>query len=925
MDCIRLRGARENNLKNLDLDIPRGKLVVISGVSGSGKSSLLFDTIYAEGQRRYVESLSTYTRQFLERLRRPELDSLEGIGPAVAIRQKNTVLHSRSTVATYTEIADFMRLLFARAGTQYCPSCGREVRRDSPAEVADYLLKEHPGRDVLLVFPFSIRKGADPEAQRELLLTRGYTRVLAGGKVAKLETLPLDELKSGQLQVLADRIRLDEENRSRLAEAVETSYREDEGRVAAHDRDGSEIARFAEGSHCPWCEVELPEPGPAFFSFQHSEGACPRCRGYGNTLEFDESLVVPDPKASLDEGALAPWASKRFDHFQEKLLVYCRENDIPTNSSFRSLPQTVREKLLYGKKGFKGVVPWLEGVRSKGYKKYARFFSRRFMTEQDCLDCKGSRLRPDVASVRLGDWTLPDFYRLSLGKAEAAIDEFGLGDGKSQGVDRVLEELRGRLRFLVRMGLHYLTMDRLTRTLSGGEFQRIHLANALGSHLTDTVYALDEPTVGLHARDTERLMETLEDLREKGNSVLVVEHDLDLIARADQLLDMGPGSGASGGEIVYQGPLGKLPKVTHEHPSVTLRFLSKKEILVPGGDERRKARGSLKLDGASLHNLKNVDVEVPLGQLVCVSGVSGSGKTSLVSGVLVPALRRGGGKALPGDPYTRLRGAERVREVRVVDQSPLGKSPRSNPATYIGAFQFIREIFASMPDAASRRMSPTHFSFNSKEGRCKECNGLGSVKLEMVFMADLFVPCESCLGSRFRPETLDVRYKGRNIAEVLALTVDEAIHFFSGRHALGEKLWMLHRVGLGYLPLGQGASSLSGGESQRLKIARELAQPGKERYLYVLDEPTVGLHPQDVRMLLAVFQRLLKAGHSLLVVEHNLQVLLAADHLIDMGPEGGDAGGRIVAQGSPEEVVKVAESLTGQYLAPWLKERGGRK
>jgi len=920
MDLIRLRGARENNLKNLDLDLPRGKLVVISGVSGSGKSSLLFDTLYAEGQRRYVESLSTYTRQFLERLRRPELDSLEGIGPTVAIRQKNTVMHSRSTVATYTEIADFLRLLFSRAGTQHCTGCGREVRRDSPDEVAERLLAGHAGEDLLLVFPFRIRAGADPEALRELLLTRGFTRVLDEGKVQRLESLPAERLEAGSLQVLADRMRMDADQRGRLAEAVETAYREDEGRLAVHDLDGRELERFAEGSHCPWCEVELPEPGPAFFSYQHSEGACPRCRGYGNTLEFDDALIVPDPSLSLEDGALAPWASGRFDHFQEKMLIYCREKGIPTNSSYRSLPEKVRETLVRGRGGFTGVVPWLEGVRAKGYKKYARFYSRRFMSERDCPECRGSRLRPEVRSVKLGDWTLPDFYKLSLGAAENTLEQFGLGDGRSKGVERVLEELRGRLSFLNRMGLHYLTLDRLTRTLSGGEFQRIHLANALGSHLTDTVYALDEPTVGLHPRDTDRLMDTLEDLRDKGNSVLVVEHDLALIARADQLVDLGPASGAQGGEIVYQGPIAKRLSVDADHPSATLRFLAKKEILVPGRQSRRKARSILKLEGAKLHNLKNLDLEIPLGQLVVVSGVSGSGKTSLVSGVLVPALRQGG-VARPGDPFRRLRGAERVREVRVVDQSPLGKSPRSNPATYIGAFQFIRELFASQPEATVRRMGPQHFSFNSKEGRCPECQGLGSVKLEMVFMADLFVPCETCGGSRFRPESLEVKYKGRSIAEVLALTVDESLHFFSGRHALGEKLWMLHRVGLGYLPLGQGASSLSGGESQRLKIARELAQPGKERHLYILDEPTVGLHPQDVRMLLAVFQRLLKAGHSLLVVEHNLQVLLAADHIIDLGPEGGDAGGSLVAEGSPEEVATVPESLTGQYLAPLLKKK----
>ncbi|MDP6419231.1 MAG: excinuclease ABC subunit UvrA [Candidatus Krumholzibacteria bacterium] len=922
MDRIILRGARENNLRNIDLDLPRGKLLVISGVSGSGKSSLLFDTLYAEGQRRYVESLSTYTRQFLERIRRPELDSLEGIGPALAIRQKNSVFHSRSTVATYTEIADFLRILFSRVGRIYCPNCRELLQRDDASSLALSILEEHSGKILLLAFPLEVRKGVKPEALRELLQSRGFVRILEGGKLRRIREIPDSGLQGERLSIVVDRLKVESKEQSRLAESIETAYREGDGRLELHDPDAGLLERHAEGTICSSCEREIPEPTPRFFSFQHTDGACPGCHGYGNILAFDERKIIPDLSLSLEQGALAPWSSPRFDRFKAKMIDYCRKEGIPTGASFRSLPERQKKVLLHGTRDYKGVFPWLEALRAKGYKKYARFFSRRFMSEVECEDCRGSRLRPEVESVKIGEWTYPAFSALTLGEAAEALPKLGLGDGKAEGVDRVLDELSARLSFLNRMGLHYLGLDRLTRTLSGGEFQRIHLANALGSHLTDTLYALDEPTVGLHARDTERLMETLVELRDKGNTVYLVEHDLDVIRAADELLDMGPGSGAQGGEVVFQGSPARLPRKNGDHPSATLRFLRGEEEIIPESGDN-PARGHLILKGARLHNLKNIDVEFPLGQLCVISGVSGSGKSSLLA-TLVQAMAQGG-ESRKGDPFDRLSGSERISELRHVDQSPLGRSPRSNPATYIGAFQYIRELFASQPEAIKRRMGPQHFSFNSKEGRCPECSGLGSVKLEMVFMADLFVPCESCGGSRYRPASLEVKYKGRTISEVLKLTVDEAIHFFSGQHAMGQKLWMLHRVGLGYLPIGQGVSGLSGGESQRLKIARELSQSSKEKYLYVLDEPTTGLHPQDIRLLLAVFQRLIRTGHSLLVIEHNLQVLLAADHVIDLGPEGGDGGGRMIAEGSPREISRAEESLTGRYLRPWIESQKGEK
>jgi len=923
MDTIRIRGARENNLKNLDLDIPRGRLVVISGLSGSGKSSLLFDTLYAEGQRRYVESLSTYTRQFLERLRRPDVDSLEGIGPAVSIRQKNTVQHSRTTVATYTEIADFLRVLFARAGEQHCPRCGRRVQRDEASDLALYLGREYAGAAVLVAFPFRLGGGVGGEQVREVLAAKGFSRLLQDGRARRLADTESAALESDELLVIVDRLTLAEETQSRFAEAVETAYREGEGRLRLLDADGAELGRYAEGTVCAECEVELPEPRPSFFSYLRAEGACPDCKGYGNRLEFDPHKLVPDPRLSLENGALAPWASQRFERPRRRLLDYCREHGISVREPFSSLPAATQKLLLEGGRGFRGLVPWFEALRGKSYKKYARFFSRRFMSEISCETCDSSRLRPEVAQVRLAEWTLPAFYRLSLRQAARALAELDIGDPAAKGVDRVLTELRSRFDFLLRMGLHYLTLDRPTRTLSGGEFQRIHLANSLGSHLTDTLYALDEPTVGLHPRDTQRLLETLYELRDLGNSVLVVEHDPEVIRGADELIDLGPGSGARGGELAYQGPVRPLPPVEPEHASATLRFLAGLEP-VSFESEDRRPRGKLLIEGVSKHNLRDLSVEFPLGQFVAVSGVSGSGKSTLVTDVLVSALRSPDGPR-PGDPWRRLRGGSRIQNVRVVDQRPVGKSPRSNPATYLGAFQFIRQLYAARPEARQRRLGPEHFSFNSKEGRCPECRGLGSVKLEMVFMADLYVPCEACGGSRFRPESFGVRYKGRSIAEALDMTVDEAIHFFAGQHALGERLWMLHRVGLGYLKLGQGASTLSGGESQRLKIARELAQAGGERNLYILDEPTTGLHPLDVRQLLAVFRRLLKVGHSLIVIEHNPQVLIAADHIIDLGPEGGDEGGRVVAEGPPEAIAASPRSLTGRYLAPHLSGQTTRR
>jgi excinuclease ABC subunit A len=933
VQCIRIRGARQHNLKGIDLDIPRRALVVVSGVSGSGKSSLVFDTLYAEGQRRYVESLSTYTKQFLERMEKPDVDEITGISPAIAIRQQNHVKSARSTVGTATEVHDYLRLLFARVGTLHCPGCDRPVRPDSPTEGAKRVLAEFvAGTRLLVLFPMQRKPGSDAAGLVENLRAAGFLRLWLDGASVDLDPLPAIPETTSKLEVVVDRVQAGRAVRSRLAEALETAFRAGDGWASVLAPESGRRLELTQRNLCATCRIELPEVSPGLFSFNSALGACPECRGFGNRLEFDEKLIVPDPERTLADGAIAPWATPKFEYYQHRLEEYCYRNKIPMRTPWFELPRATQTILLEGGDGFKGVRRFLDGLRAKSYKKYARFFTRRFMDEVTCRACGGGRLRREALYVRVGGQNLAQLSALTLDELRVFVDALELQGEASVVAADVLAEVRSRLLFLCEVGLEYLSLDRLTRTLSGGEAQRINLANSLGANLVDALYVLDEPTVGMHARDTARLVRTLERLRDLGNSVVMVEHDLDAIGAADYLIDLGPGAGVGGGEVVFAGPRceymageddtqgegGSGPGAAAAPgrlASRTVAYLTgAAEIPVPA---QRRVPGSrwLELVNARLHNLKGVTARFPLGLFVCVSGVSGSGKSTLVSEVLHSALTR----RMPPDRgvlgwFDALNGAHYVNDTVLVDQSPIGRTPRSNPISYMKALAEIRGVFAATTEARLRHLEAGAFSFNTPGGRCEACEGMGYVQIEMHFMADLFVRCEHCEGQRFGPQVLEVRYRGRNIADVLEMTVDEALAFFHDTPALGERLYVLKRVGLGYLRLGQPAPTLSGGESQRLKIARALAQKGEGSLLYLLDEPTTGLHPDDVAKLLRVLHDLVEKGHTVLVIEHQLDVVRAADWVIELGPEAGEQGGEIVYAGPPDGLLAEPRSWTGRCL-----------
>jgi excinuclease ABC subunit A len=917
---IRIRGARQHNLKNIDIDLPRRAVVVVSGVSGSGKSSLVFDTLYAEGQRRYVESLSTYTKQFLERMEKPDVDEIAGVSPAIAIRQQNQTKSARSTVGTATEVSDYLRLLFARAAVQHCPGCDAPVRPDSPTAGAARVLSTFAaGTRLVVLFGLDVR--GDLDGVLSQLRAAGFNRVWVDGAPVDIEMATLVPASSSRLEVVVDRIVAGDAARARLAEALETALRGGDGyaRVLASD-DGTRL-ELTSRRLCPTCRIEVPALEPSLFSFNNPLGACPDCRGFGNRLEFDERLIVPDPECSLADGALAPWATPKFEYYQRKMEDWCHRNKVPLRVPWCELPRETQRLLLDGTKGLKGVKPFLEALRAKAYKKYARFFTRRFMDETTCTTCGGSRLRREALGARVGGHDIAALSRWPLGELRTWVDELQL-DGEAAAIAAdVLTELRSRLRFLCDVGVEYLTLDRLTRTLSGGEAQRINLANSMGANLVDALYVLDEPTVGMHPRDTRRLVDTLHRLRDLGNSVVLVEHDLDVIAEADYLVDLGPGAGAGGGEIVFAG--GRDAMQGHAtadrgspDTSRTLAYLNgAAEVPVPA---ERRSPGSrwIELVRVRRHNLRGIDVRFPLGLLVCVTGVSGSGKSTLVGEVLAAALQ----SRLPPDrgphgAYDELRGAHLVQGVVLVDQSPIGRTPRSNPLSYMKALAEVRSLFASTTEARLRKLGPSAFSFNTPGGRCEACEGMGWVQIEMHFMADVFVRCDHCEGRRFGPAVLEVRYRGRNIADVLEMTVDEALTFFHDAPALGEKLYVLKRVGLGYIRLGQPAPTLSGGESQRLKIARALAQKSETNALYLMDEPTTGLHLDDVAKLVRTLHDLVERGHSALVVEHHPDVIRAADWVIDLGPEAGAGGGEVVYAGPPAGLLHVPRSWTGRCLA----------
>ncbi len=948
-DWIRIRGARQHNLKNLDIDLPRRSLTVITGPSGSGKSSLALDTLFAEGQRRYVESLSTYAKQFLERMEKPDVDSVEGISPAVAIEQKNPTKSSRSTVGTATEVYDYLRLLWSRVGRTYCPECGDEVRPDSVTGAASRVLTLPEGTRIQVTFPLKLSGRVKHSLVVENLRAMGFFRVLADGVLVDLgeagaetvEHVGFDLTEVVDALVVVDRLTVSSEDRDRLADSLSTCFVEGEGEAAVlvHEvsdkSDGRKVTErlvFTEHFRCAkHPEIEFFEPTPLLFSFNNPYGSCPLCAGFGATLDYDVDLIVPNPNRSIDDGAVDPWSKPRYRRERDRLRAFTLDQGVSMYSPWAELPEDFREAVLFGVQGakgtmgFKGVIPFLVSRERKRYKQYIRVFLRQYQSPQLCRDCGGARIRPGALNIKIGHRSISEVSGLPIEDVQGWVAGVELSEMEAQIAETILRELRARLAFLVDVGLGYVSLDRQMRTLSGGEAQRINLANSLGSRLVDTLYVLDEPTVGLHPKDTTALLTLLGQLRDAGNSVVVVEHDPLAIREADHVLELGPASGEQGGSVVFQGTPDELARAD----STTGRYISgRSEIPVP--TERRRVDGyKLSLIGGRLHNLEGVDVEIPLQALTVVTGVSGSGKSTLVHDILYRALER---ELKSGETSAKehlgevvggvasLNGVSMLDDVVLVDQSPIGRTPRSNPVTYIKAWDHIRKLFAALPLSRERGYSAGAFSFNVQGGRCEACKGAGYVEIEMIFMADVYVQCDTCRGTRYRSDLLDVRFKGRNVAEVLDISVDEAIRFFIHQDRLGRVLWQLQQVGLGYLKLGQPAPTLSGGEAQRLKIARELASVSgkKGRKLYILDEPTTGLSGDDVRNLLQVLNRLVDAGNSVLVIEHNLEVVKAADWVIDLGPGAGAQGGRVVAMGRPEEVASVPESETGRYLAEVL-------
>jgi excinuclease ABC subunit A len=931
-EFITVRGARQHNLKGFDLQIPRRTFTVITGPSGSGKSSLAFDTIYAEGQRRYVESLSAYARQFLERMEKPDVDSIDGLSPAVAIEQKNPTKTSRSTVGTATEIYDYLRLLWARVGRTFCPLCGREMRPDTVQSVSDVVLGLAAGPRFYVTFPLLLSDEVTHEVVVENLRAQGFVRVIVDAAIKHLDDLmteAIDLTFAKQLLVVVDRLAVGDEARGRLADAVGTAFREGDGDCVIVftepvktnlTKSASTQLRFTERYECANDGTRAPGPTPQLFSFNSPRGACSRCNGFGATLEYDETLIVPQPARTLRDGAIDPWTKPRYENKRRALAEFARREGISMDTPWEKLSASARKTLLHGKaRGYKGIFPFLVDLEEKKYKQYIRVFLRQYQTAQTCPDCHGSKLQPDALQVRIAGKTIADVSELPVDRLLAWLESLELSEFERQVASHILKEARDRVQFLCDVGLNYLTMHRATRTLSGGEAQRIGLANSLGSQLVDTLYVLDEPSIGLHPRDMSRLLRLLHRLRDGGNTVLVVEHDPDAIRAADYMIELGPGSGENGGRLVFSGPISRIS----ESPLTGAYLTGAQEIAVPR-ERRRLGPRWITLTGARQHNLKGVDIKIPVGAVTAVTGVSGSGKSTLIHDVFLRALEtrlhgESSAKQHLGEvvgAFDSITGVEAIDDVVGIDQSPIGKSPRSNPVTYVKAFDEIRRIFADAPLSRERRYTAGTFSFNVAGGRCETCEGAGYLEVEMVFMADVFVPCDDCGGKRFKPAVLDVRVNGKNIYDVLELTIDEAIRFFPREEKLGQALWQLQQVGLGYLRLGQPATTLSGGEAQRLKVARELALANKKsgKKLYVMDEPTTGLHLDDIRKLAQVFNRLVDAGHTLVLIEHNLDVIKLADWVIDLGPEAGDRGGEVVVSGRPEDVARTPESYTGEWL-----------
>ena len=913
---IIIKGAREHNLKNLSFEIPRNKLVVFTGVSGSGKSSLVFDTIYAEGQRRYVESLSAYARQFLERINKPDVDYIQGISPAVAIEQKTGAKNTRSTVGTTTEVYDYLRLIFARIGKTICFECGKEVKKATTGTVSDWLEEQEDGSKWYLGFPLHSHEGHKIIEELELLKKRGFFRIYFNGKFIDLNEEEARPRKKDKINVIIERFKVQKGKvRERLSDAIEVTFKEGEDRLVLINADTGGQHEFNKFYEC--CGIRYEEPEPRFFSFNNPFGACPVCQGFSRVIGVDMNLVIPNPSLSLSEGAIAPFRSAKYGSNLRDLVRNAKQYGIPLNVPFRDLTQDQITLIRKGFADYIGIDKFFEHLESKTYKMHVRVFLSRYRGYTMCHACKGSRLRREALQVKLGGKSIYDVVKIPIEQSLAFFKELRLSDYDLLVGERVLKEIIKRLTFLDDVGIGYLTLDRLSSSLSGGETQRINLATSLGSSLVGTLYVLDEPSIGLHPRDNAKLIRILKNLRDIGNTVLVVEHDPDMMREADLIVDMGPKAGVNGGEIMA---IGTCEEILNNKNSLTGKYLSGK-LSIPLPSKRNTKKGkSIQIIGAKEHNLKNIDLEIPLNKLVVITGVSGSGKSTLVHDILYGGLAKQLGKVPPKiGEYDDIKGVEYLDDIEIVDQSPIGKTPRSNPISYIKAYEHIRELFASTHQARARGYKPGFFSFNVPGGRCETCQGDGFIKVEMQFLADLYLECDDCNGTRFKKEIREITYRGKNLVDVLEMTVDEAVKFFEGNDKIVKYIRLLSDVGLGYLKLGQPSNTLSGGEAQRIKLAAHLStQRERKHTLFIFDEPTTGLHFDDISKLLNCFNLLLHGNNSVVIIEHNLEIIKCADHVIDLGPEAGEKGGEIVCLGTPEQIVNYPGSWTGKYLKEYL-------
>ena len=938
-NSIIIKGAKEHNLKNINVEIPRDKLVVITGLSGSGKSSLAFDTLYAEGQRRYVESLSSYARQFLGLMEKPDVESIEGLSPAISIDQKTTSRNPRSTVGTVTEIYDYIRLLYARIGIPYCPKCGKKIEKQSIDQIVDNIMELEEGTRIQVLAPIVRGRKGEYTKALQAFQREGFVRVRIDGETYELtDDISIDRKKKHNIELVVDRLVIKPDIRSRLTESVETALKNANNLVSI-DIPGKKEMLFSQNYACPDCGISFEELTPRMFSFNNPMGACPACTGIGYLMKMDEDLIIPDKNKTLYDGVKAFGAStmKRGDtmakmYFESIAKHYGVDMSVP----IKKLPRDFLNKILYGtgteeidfeytsaagtrryKAPFEGVIPTLERRYNETKSQGMRDFYEMYMSDMECPECHGARLKPEVLAVKVGDKNINELIAMSIDKIKTYLNSLVLNKKDQMIADQILRELNKRLQFLIDVGLDYLTLARNAGSLSGGEAQRIRLATQIGSGLTGVLYILDEPSIGLHQRDNDKLLATLKKLRDLGNSVLVVEHDEDTMYAADQVIDIGPGAGVHGGNIMAQGTAEQIKLVPE---SITGQYLSgKKQIRVP--EKRRKSNGkSIEVKGATEHNLKNINVKFPLGQFICVTGVSGSGKSTLVNEILYKTIARelNGSNEKPGK-CKEIKGIENIDKIINIDQSPIGRTPRSNPATYTGVFDFIRDIFAGTNEAKMRGYDKGRFSFNVAGGRCESCNGDGVLRIEMHFLPDIYVPCEVCKGQRYNRETLEVKYKGKTISDILNMTVEEALEFFKNIPRIRNKIQTLYDVGLGYIKLGQPSTTLSGGEAQRIKLATELSKKATGKTLYILDEPTTGLHIADVHKLVDILQRIVDTGNSIIVIEHNLDLIKTADYIIDLGPEGGDKGGQIISVGTPEQVARNEYSYTGKFLKKYLE------